>query len=960
MRQFTRLAALAASCAALAPAATVTIPTRSVAFEPNVGQTDTRVKYLAHAAHATLWLTEKGAVLRVGRESEAAVVKLRFERANPSPEMKAEERRGGVSNYFIGNDPSRWRTGVPQFGKVRYRDVYPGIDAVFYGNASELEYDFVVNPGASPEKIRLWFDGAQGIRTDASGDLVVQVGGVEMRSRKPRIYQKTGAGERLVNGRYVVMGKRRAGFVVEGYDRNRALVVDPILSYATFLGGESDDVANTIARDSQGNIYVAGSTNSGEFPTKGAAFPGLKNATNMAFVAKLNPAATGADSLIYSTYLGGAVSDEALGIAVDAAGNAYVTGRTFSTNFPLRNAFQTSFSTATNCKTGGGTDVICEHSFVSEIEASGKALVYSSYLGGTNQDEAFAIAVDGAGNAYVAGQTFSTDFPTNGSPYQTAQKGAGDAFLCKVAAGGKTLSYSTYFGGTKTDSASALTVSPSGTVYMTGTTLSLDFPTSSNAFKNAASGGPGDSWVAVFDLKQTGASSLTYSTYLGGTNGTTLAAAITSDASGVIYVTGATNADDFPVSPGAFNNHYAGSLSAGGIPGVGDVFITKLDTSQSGASQLVYSTFFGGALDDEGFGITVDDSGRITVAGRTNSLAFPVTGNAFQRYDSGPSPTDQGFVARFDPSKSGGASLLYSTYLGGNLNDELFGVVADPTGNIVTVAGTVQSFNPPMTPGAFQTTFGGAGPSAGDAYIAQFDFTRNGPGLRTVLNGASLVDTGLSPGLIFTVMGSGIGPSVPQLAEIDEKGRIATTLAGVQLMVDNVAAPLLYVSAGQINAVAPYALANRLGSTVNLQVIYNGVGGNLIRDVTVIAAPAIFTSGNGQGIILNADGSFNGSDHPAPAGSTVRIFATGEGIISPPGVDGEYVSVSRPPRPVLAVSATIGGANASVSYAGTVPGSFEGFFEVDATIPVGIPAGNAPVILSVGNTFSTPVNVAVK
>ena len=804
------------------------------------------------------------------------------------------------------------------------------------------------------------FDGADAITADGSGDLVVKIGGVELRSRKPRIYQRGTAGEDLVNGRYAVLGKRTAGFVMDAYDPTRSLVVDPILSYASFLGGEASDVANGVAMDPQGNIYLAGSTNSSKFPTKSALYPGLSNATSVAFVAKFNPAASGENSLIFSTYIGGNVSDEAFGLALDSSNNIYITGRTLSTNYPLRNAFQVAFSTATNCTDSAGNPATCEHAFVTELAANGKSLVYSSNLGGTNQDEAFGIGVDAAGNAYVMGQTFSTDFPTAGSPYQSTQKGttdAGDVFVCEVTTNGTSLAYSTYFGGSKAESPVGIAVSPGGMVYIAGSTTSTDLPTTSNALQGTASGGPGDSFLSVFNPKTGGSGSLVYSTYLAGKDGSTLANAVAVDAAGVIYVTGATNADDYPVSSGAFSSHYAGSLSQGGIAGVGDVFITKLDITASGSAQVVYSTFFGGALDDEGFGIAVDSTGLITVAGQTDSLAMPVTGDAFQRFNAGPSPTGQGFIARFDPSKSGTASLIYSTYIGGSQSDELLGVAVDKTGNFVAAAGSVESSNPPITVSAVQKSYGGG---SSNAYVVELDFTQSGPTPRKVLNGASLVDTGLSPGLIFTVIGSGLGPAEPEVGGMDVHGLIPTTLAGVQLLVDNVAAPLLYVSQNQINAVAPYELSNRLGGNVSVQVIYNGVGGSLVTDLCVIAAPAIFSSGDGQGIILNQDGSLNGPHNPAPAGSKIQIFATGEGLLIPDGVDGQFTNLNSPPRPVLAVTATIGGATANISYAGTVPGSFEGFFEVDATIPAGASSGNNPVELSVGGIASTPVNVVVQ
>jgi hypothetical protein len=322
---------------------TTSVPYRTVTFEPNVGQTDTRGKFLAHAPNATLWLTEEGAVLHTAagpdRKAGSVVLKLRFDGANPRPRMEGEDQRQGVSNYFLGRDAGGWHTGIRQFGKVRYRNVYAGIDVVFYGNPKELEYDFVVRPGADPAKIRLAFDGADRIVAEASGDLRVQFAGIEIRSRKPRIYQTGLNGDRSVDGRYVVKGRQRAAFIIDHYDATRALIVDPVLSYATFFGGVGGDVANAVAMDPQGAVYVAGSTNSAGFPTKAGIFPGLNNDTNIAFVAKFNTAASGSDSLIYSTFLGGDVSDEAFGIAVDANGNAYVTGRTLSTTFPLKNAF---------------------------------------------------------------------------------------------------------------------------------------------------------------------------------------------------------------------------------------------------------------------------------------------------------------------------------------------------------------------------------------------------------------------------------------------------------------------------------------------------------------------------------------------------------------------------------------------------------------------------------------------
>jgi uncharacterized protein (TIGR03437 family) len=962
-----RLIALLAVSAGLAFPEVTLAPLRALVFEPNQGQTSSSVKYMARAPRATLWLTSDGAALSTvagpDPKSGRVVLKLRFEGANRSPRIEGEDLRPSVSNYFLGRDPRRWRTGVKQFGKVRYRNVYPGIDIVFYGNPRSLEYDWIVQPGADPANIRFTFDGADGIAADADGDLVVNIGGVEIRNRKPRIYQRGAHGDRFVNGRYLVLGKRRAGFLIDRYDRAKELVVDPVLSYATFLGGSGGDSAVGIARDAQGNLILAGTTNSSNFPTKAGLFPGLSNATDVAFVAKINPAESGKDSLVWSTFLGGSNNDQASAVALDASGNVYVTGETFSSNFPLKNAFQTSFSTAANCTDSSGNANTCAHAFVSKISADGKTLVYSSYLGGTKQDEAFGIAVDASGNAYVTGQTFSTDFTTSGSVYQNSQKGSGDAFLSKISPSGGSLVYSTYFGGTGTDTGNAIAVTSSGIVYVAGGTSSPDLPVTSNAYQAKRSGiTDSNAFLAKFDLSQSGTQQLTYSTYLGGANGGTFASAVTFDSADMIYLTGATNSQSFPVSSGAYEKNFGGQLTnANGSEGLGDAFVTKLNPSAQGSAQLVYSTYLGGALNDQGVGIAVDSGGRITVAGQTNSVAFPTTGGAFQKVNDGSSPSDKGFIARLDPSKSGSHSLLYSTYVGGSLSDDLSGLAMNPTGNIVAVAGTVLSHNAPVTLSAFQGTFGGVGGGTGDAYVAQFDLSATGPVCDSIVDSASFTDRGLSPGLIFTIRGSGLGPTVGQTEQL-EGGHVTTALAGVQVLVDGVLAPLLYVQENQINAVAPYELANSLGDVVNAQVIYNGVGSNLIADTVVIAAPAIFSLGNGQGAILNQDNSVNGPQNPALKGSFIQIFATGEGPIYPAGTDGEIAHgpVANLPHPILPVSVKIGGVTAYHSYAGTAPGSIEGLFQVNAKIPANVASGNIPVTLIVGGATSLPLNVAVK
>ncbi len=928
----------------------------SVNFEPNVGQTDARVKYIAHASHATLWLTSEGATFGFDLKSRRAVLKLRFEGAGPAPEISAEEPRPGVSNYFLGNDPAHWRPGVPQFGRVRYRNVYPGIDVVFYGNSRKLEYDFVLQPGADPAKIRLAFDGADRMGIDSEeGDLFLAIGAVEIRNHKPRIYQ----GDKIVGGHWVIRGKRRAGFAIDSYDATNQLIVDPVLTYGTYLGGTAGEYAAAIAMDAQGNIYITGGTDSSDFPTKAGLSTSFKSKF-YAFVSKINPAASAAASLVYSSYVGGTATsgDYGQAIAVDSSGSAYVAGFTHSTDFPLNNAFQTKINTAANCGSSGQV-VPCPDAFVLKLSANGGALVYSSYLGGANYDAAYGIAVDASGNAYVTGEADSADFPIRGTPYQGKLSGTSDAFLARISPDG-TLLYSTYFGGEMLDFCNGIALDSSGMVYLAGITNSTKLPVSANAYQSGLSG-TSSAFVAKLNASVGGSAGLIYSTYLGGAGGDTEGFAVAADGAGNIYLTGSTTSPNFPVSTGAFaafQSKYGGALNDRtffGIPG--DAFITKLNPAAGGGAQLTYSTYLGGERDEQGTAIAIDSKGQITVAGGTDSDRFPTTMDAFQPYFSA---FLSGFIARIDPSQSGDASLLYSTVTGGTGSRDaemIYGMAADPAGNTVVIAGEDFSTDAPVTPSAYQPVFGGADQNDGDAYIARFDFTQTGPLIGpdnkgNYVFGASYAPTAFAPGLIFRLVGTGLGPDVGQQPAQYPNGAYPTTLAGVQVLVNGTPAPLLYVSATKINTVAPYEIAKQVGNYVNVQVIYNGVAGNMPNELVASTAPDMFA-------ITNQDNSVNAPGNPAAKGSTIIIYATGEGQLNPPGVNGQLVGATLP-TPVAQVSVTIDGKPASISYAGTVPATFDGFLQVNVTIPPGVAAGTVPVALKIGDQSSPPLNIAVQ
>jgi hypothetical protein len=542
----------------------------------------------------------------------------------------------GTSNYFIGNDARKWRQDVPGYSSVRYGEVYPGIDLVYYGSHGELEYDFVVAPGGDPSKIRLGLEGTHGTWLDGEGNLQIAFDGGELILCVPRVYQQEGSTRHTVQGRWVLYSEREVGFEVDAYDKGRTLVLDPRLSYSTYLGGSNVDggYQGAIAVDSAGNAYVTGRTLSPDFPTQ-APYQTYRGGYDV-FVTKLSPSGT---SLVYSTYLGGSGYEAGLGIAVDSSGSAYVTGETDSGDFPTQAPYQTY---------RGALDA-----FVTKLSPSGASLIYSTYLGGAMGGEtAFAIAVDGMGSAYVTGETTSTDFPTQ-NPYQTYQ-GDFDAFVTKFSPAGGSLLYSTYLGGQRTDVATGIALDPSGSAYITGATDSLDFPTL-NAFQ-ASLRSP--AWPDAFVTKLSpSGSSLMYSTYLGGSL-TDIARGIAVDGSGSAYVTGEAGSPDFPVQ-----NPYQTGPSSG-------AFVTKFSSS---GSTLVYSTYLGGILADYGQAIAVDGAGSAYVTGQTESTDFPIQ-DPYQTDQAG----NDAFVTKLSPS---GTSLKYSTYLGGSgLLEGAYGIAVDRLG----------------------------------------------------------------------------------------------------------------------------------------------------------------------------------------------------------------------------------------------------------------------------------------
>jgi hypothetical protein len=736
-------------------------------FEENQGQTAREVRFVSHGSGYELFLTPEEAVLalhpvrpldlsathrmaffRARREArkaaKTAVLRLRLANANPDIKIAGMDRFPGRVDYFLGQDPANWRTNVSSYARVKYADVYPGVDLVFYGNQRRLEYDFIVAPGADPRAIALNVEGARNLRLNVRGDLLASIGGGEVELQKPVVYQQINGERREIAGNYTISGNHRVTFAVANYDRSEPLVVDPVLIYSTYLGGESDDTGLAIALDSLGDAAVAGSTTSLQFPTTSGGFtpgPLTSNANGVVFLTQMDPTGT---HQLYSSYVGGSGGDFGFSVAYDSAGNIYVTGETDSTDFP----------TTTNAlKPGPNAGNTNGTSFVFEINPAGSgaaSLVYSSYLGGTQgganiSEFGNGIATDSTGAVYVVGLTGSqpgatlANFPVTASAFQpTPDPGntSGTAFVSKLnttLSGSASLIYSSYLGGNAADSAGpgygdeafGVAEDSTGNTYIVGstsstnfptTTASVSFPTVRTAFQTSAPAAVagGTVFVSRFDTTQSGAASLLYSSYLGGESAD-FGDAIALGPSNVAYLTGSTSSLMFPTTTGAFQ-------TTGNANSV--AFVTLIDTSTNGSAGLKYSTFLGGSQTNTAFSIAADAVGNAYVGGETNGADFPVTQGALEPTPAAGS-AGEGYVTKLNPGGHGAADLVYSTYFGGSGTggvDEVNGITLNLATNYGYITGqtfsSASTFPVAPNPGAFQAALNG--PS--DAFVAELTF----------------------------------------------------------------------------------------------------------------------------------------------------------------------------------------------------------------------------------------------
>lgn len=696
-------------------------------FELNQGQAEDSVRFLAHGPGYNLLLKpgEAVAALLPAGGSAPAVVRLVFAGSAEAPEMEGIERLPGVANYYLGHDQAQWQTGIPTYRGVRYSDLYPGIDLLFYGNRQEIEHDFVVAPGRDPSVIAIRVDGAQRLELADNGDLLLVTPEGPLRLRRPTVYQEQGGVRRTVAGAFALKGEHEFGFELGSYDPSLPLVIDPVLEYSTYLGGNGSDFAYDAATDSAGNLYITGATNSTNFPLMDPAQEfgggGISCPRDWApyrlcydvFVTKLNPTGT---AVLYSTYVGLLGEDEGYAIAVDGAGNAFVAGY-LSVNGqpPLEDSWT------------------YKNALVFKLTAAG-AFGWAAWWG-NDQSEARAIALDEAGNIYVTGQTTNDGFPVSATAIQTTRLEVIDGFVSVINPTGEQLLYSSFLGGSGDycsvcySVGNGIAVDDEGMIYITGQ-AAPSFPTTANAYQRDF-GGYWMAFVAKIDPTRAGAAGLVYSTYLGGSRNE-FGNDIALDDDGTVVIAGTTNSDNFPTTAGAHDrtcgtdgacnhtNNMVCEYPPFSLPpncqldAKSDVFVARLDLTRSGATSLLYATYVGGAGKEEGTSIALDAAGNSYVTGYTASPNFPLV----QPTQPAHGGKNDAFVFRL---RRDGAALAFSTFLGGSGDDYGRGIALS-SGERASVVGYTESTDFPRARPLWSR-----GP-APEAFIARIDTHVSAPG----------------------------------------------------------------------------------------------------------------------------------------------------------------------------------------------------------------------------------------
>lgn len=910
-------------------------------FEPNLGQgnldpADRRGKFVTRGPGYSLFLGSEGAILSTVSQSQSKLdsrkhaasvarvnsLQMRLAGANPNARLTGADLLPGKSNYFLGNDPAKWRHSVPQFARVRYENIYPGINLVFYGNQGRLEYDFQVAPGADPAQAELEFNGAQQLQLK-DGALVIRREGGSVQLQAPRIYQEIAGRQQPVEGSFVLRGSNRAGFAIGPYDHSRELVIDPILSFATYFGGSGDERATSIAIDGSFNIYLAGSTTSPNLPAIGVFQTALAaGATQNVYIAKIQPPLGQQPAVLdYVTYLGGNGTDTPVGISVDSRGDPYVAGTTSSSNFPttVSNAYQST------------PEVPGTHVFVTELLYDATTLQYSSYLSGNGTDIATGMTIDASGNLYVTGTTTSSDaasttdqFPAStlpeALPFQNAPRSSIQFFVTKVNTNAPSIgsiAYSTYFGGgsfaTPTPIAvgGGIAVDTNGNVYFTGTTnfqytgssSSTDFPILNpyQACLDQPPTGPivnpplcsyvapvpppldPDAFVTKLNPNAPQGEQLIWSTYLGG-SATDSGAGIAIDTGAAnVYVVGTTNSTDINTGIATLNtsaayqqcldqpvNPASGvqcALTATGGPYPNDAFVARLSnpTPTSGTVQnnvtLNYFSYLGGAANEAGLAIAVDSASGALVTGWTQSSGLPGSGTAFPVFppstiQSSLTGAQDAFLARLNTAAQlGQTNGSWATYYGGGNTDgnavftEGTGVALDVNQNAYfagdTNSTTLQVQNPLVTASTAVNNLTGYN-GGYDAFATQLSsaLSLSVTGVLTLGPNQSFVDAGNQATFTYTITNN--GPD--QASNITVLDNLSST--GVVLSFDSASASAGTCGGGSTNTSVSCSLPTlQSGATAT---------------VTIVVTPTPNSAGTQE--------TFNGG--------TVQVMGTGNNVLA--------------------------------------------------------------------------------
>jgi hypothetical protein len=623
----------------------------SISFMENLGQVDPEVRFMVKSSKSAIFFAPFRVVFAMSSPNNStSAVQIAFKGANSS-NVTGQGRLEGTANFFIGNDKSRWIEGIATYGAIKYDELYPGIDLIFRGAGSRLKHDLIVQPGADISAVRFAFSGQDSLSLDANGSLLIATSGGIIKDEAPVAYQESNGAREPIEAAYRIVNDSEVEFVVGRHNQSLPIVIDPSLFCSTYLGGSGVDLLGGIAVDDEGCAYLGGTTISNDFPIKGP-FQHQNAGMEDVIVSKINTEGT---ALVWSTYLGGSQYDGCSGIAIDSQGFIYIAGGTVSDDFPVVNPIQPGLN--------GSSDA-----FIAKLNSEGSAILYSTYLGGENTDEASSLAVDGMGCAYVTGSTYSLGFPTV-KPIQPNWGMFYDAFVTKINAEGSALDYSTYLGGSGYDYGRDIAVDRFGSAYVVGDTSSDDFPA-----KNAMHGelsGDRDAFVCVINPV---GEAFQYSSYLGG-QGDDFGRGIAVDAEGCAYIVGHTRSDDFPLA----------SPLQQELAGGEDVFLSKINEV---GSLLMYSTYIGGSLDDQGYSVAVDGSGCAVLTGNTYSEDFPIV-SAIQKTYAG------GIDAIFCKVIPDGSAFMCSSFLGGSSTDEGYAIAVDPNG-IVLLAGNSRSPDFPL------------------------------------------------------------------------------------------------------------------------------------------------------------------------------------------------------------------------------------------------------------------------